>query len=429
MKDPAVVGIHGLGGTCNIYGPQIAALGGAHRFVTFDLNGHGMSPMVGPISIENWADDVVALMDDLELAEVALVSHSMGTLVAQQVHGHRRRAHPGHPLFLGPVRNLPDAARSAQADRAALVRAQGMAAVAGGISQGAVSAKTRAERPVVSAMIKELLQRQSAEGYAAACEALGGSSPPDASRRHVPGTDHHRHRGHGLPAGRAGACHRRRVRRRQRCDHRRHRPLDHAGGPRRGERPAGGLPDRRPDFRRRRAHRRSTGPTTYTTDIDKRQGRGSMGNTLFTNVNILDGNAEGPVAGEVSVSPTGGSAMSPPTARALAPRRPAGDRRQGHDAHVGPVRCPHPLHLEQRRQPRRPGGHARGGPHHRGRGVGPHPDRLRLHDVCRRRLRQGAHRHRCPRRHRRRHGPGAPLPGVRPGAGHARRGAGLRHHA
>ncbi len=177
---PAVVGIHGLGGTCNIYGPQIAALGGACRFVTFDLNGHGMSPMVGPISIENWADDVVALMDDLELAEVALVSHSMGTLVAQQVMaiaGERIRA----SALLGPVRNLPDAARGAQADRAALVRSQGMAAVAGGISQGAVSAKTRADRPVVSAMIKELLQRQSAEGYAAACEALGGSTPPDVS--------------------------------------------------------------------------------------------------------------------------------------------------------------------------------------------------------------------------------------------------------
>ena len=176
-----VVGIHGLGGTCNIYGPQIAALGGAHRFVTFDLNGHGMSPLVGPVSIEGWAEDVVALLDDLELADVALVSHSMGTLVAQQVlatAGERIRA----AAFLGPVRNLPDAARGAQADRAALVRAEGMAAVAGAISQGAVSALTRSDRPVVSAMIKELLQRQSAEGYASACEALGGSSPPDISQ-------------------------------------------------------------------------------------------------------------------------------------------------------------------------------------------------------------------------------------------------------
>lgn len=177
---PPVVGIHGLGGTCNIYGPQVASLAGAHRWVTFDLDGHGMSPLVGPISIENWAADAVALMDELELAEVAVVSHSMGTLVAQQllaVAGDRIRA----CALLGPVRNLPDAARSAQADRAELVRAQGMTAVAGAISQGAVSAKTRAERPVVSAMIKELLQRQSAEGYAQACEALGASSPPDVS--------------------------------------------------------------------------------------------------------------------------------------------------------------------------------------------------------------------------------------------------------
>ena len=180
-EGPAIVGIHGLGGTCNIYGPQIAALASAHRFVTFDLNGHGMSPMVGPISIEGWADDTVALMDDLELSDAVLVAHSMGTLVAQQVMaiaGDRVRA----AALLGPVRNLPDAARGAQADRAALVRAQGMAAVAGAISQGAVSALTRSERPVVTSMIKELLQRQPAEGYAAACEALGGSRPPDISR-------------------------------------------------------------------------------------------------------------------------------------------------------------------------------------------------------------------------------------------------------
>ena len=180
-EGPAIVGIHGLGGTCNIYGPQIAALAGAHRFVTFDLNGHGMSPMVGPISIEGWADDTVALMDDLELSDAVLVAHSMGTLVAQQVMaiaGDRVRA----AALLGPVRNLPDAARGAQADRAALVRAQGMAAVAGAISQGAVSALTRSERPVVTSMIRELLQRQPAEGYAAACEALGGSRPPDISR-------------------------------------------------------------------------------------------------------------------------------------------------------------------------------------------------------------------------------------------------------
>ena len=176
-----VVGIHGLGGTCNIYGPQIAALAEAHRWVTFDLAGHGMSPMVGPVSIEGWAQDTVALMDHLGLNTVALVSHSMGTLVAQQVMataGDRVRA----SAFLGPVRNLPDAARSAQADRAALVRAEGMAAVAGAISQGAVSARTRSDRPVTSAMIKELLQRQTAEGYAAACGALGGSSPPDISQ-------------------------------------------------------------------------------------------------------------------------------------------------------------------------------------------------------------------------------------------------------
>jgi pimeloyl-ACP methyl ester carboxylesterase len=56
-----------------------------------------------------------------------------------------------------------------------------MAAVAHTISRAATSASVQAEQPAVVAFVKELLQRQSPEGYAAACEALAESSPPDVS--------------------------------------------------------------------------------------------------------------------------------------------------------------------------------------------------------------------------------------------------------
>jgi len=175
---PVVVCIHGLGGTGNVYGPQIPRLAEGHTVVTFDLTGHGMSPLTDETSIGNWAEDTLALLDDLGADSAALVSHSMGTLVAQQTIA-MAPERICCSVFLGPVRNLPDAARGAQSDRAKLVRAEGMAAVATGISQNAVSAATRAVRPDACAFIKELLQRQSPEGYAAACEALGASAPPE----------------------------------------------------------------------------------------------------------------------------------------------------------------------------------------------------------------------------------------------------------
>lgn len=176
----AIVFIHGLGGTSNFYDPAANALGGAHRVICFDLTGHGMSPQAKETSIGGWADDVVAILDDCGVERASLVAHSMGTLVAQQVlasHPHR----VDQVVLLGPIRDIAPAGRQAQRDRAALVRNDGMAAVSHTISRAATSATVQAEQPAVVAFVKELLQRQPPEGYAAACEALAESRPPDVS--------------------------------------------------------------------------------------------------------------------------------------------------------------------------------------------------------------------------------------------------------
>lgn len=177
---PLIICIHGLGGTTNVFDAQAEALSTTHRVVAFDLSGHGMSPLGNRTSIDGWAADVLALLDQLGESSSHLVAHSLGSLVAQRVIELSSDA-VASVSFLGPVRDLPDAARAAQADRAALVRNEGMANVAHAISRGAVSKRVLAERPEIAAFVRELLQRQPAEGYAAACEALGGSTPPDVS--------------------------------------------------------------------------------------------------------------------------------------------------------------------------------------------------------------------------------------------------------
>ncbi|MGB7338975.1 MAG: alpha/beta hydrolase [Phototrophicaceae bacterium] len=53
--------------------------------ISLDLPGHGKSPKLDPISIENYAKDVVAFITALNLEKVILVGHSMGGAIAQQV--------------------------------------------------------------------------------------------------------------------------------------------------------------------------------------------------------------------------------------------------------------------------------------------------------------------------------------------------------
>lgn len=53
--------------------------------IALDLPAHGRSPQHGAISIENYAQDVIAFLDAMNLEKVILVGHSMGGAIAQQI--------------------------------------------------------------------------------------------------------------------------------------------------------------------------------------------------------------------------------------------------------------------------------------------------------------------------------------------------------
>ena len=82
-EGPAVVFVHGLGGTTNFYEPQASALAARHRVVRFDLPGAGRSPFAGECSIESFADDIEAVMDAAGIDHASIVGHSMGTIAVQ----------------------------------------------------------------------------------------------------------------------------------------------------------------------------------------------------------------------------------------------------------------------------------------------------------------------------------------------------------
>ena len=177
-EGPAVLLVHGLGGTSNFYQPQVAALAERFQVIRPDLEGSGRSPVTGTLSIEGYAADLAALIDALGLGSVRLVGHSMGTVVVRAL----AAKHPDkvtHLALLGAVpAPLPEAGQQGQHDRAAKARAEGMTGIADAVMTNATAEATRRDHPATAALVRELVLRQDPEAYARSCEALAGATDP-----------------------------------------------------------------------------------------------------------------------------------------------------------------------------------------------------------------------------------------------------------
>jgi pimeloyl-ACP methyl ester carboxylesterase len=85
-EGPAVLFVHGLGGSWRNWLENIPAFAKNHRVVALDLPGFGGSPMPPlPLSIKAYGDLIVKFSDQLGLdQETALVGHSMGGFIATE---------------------------------------------------------------------------------------------------------------------------------------------------------------------------------------------------------------------------------------------------------------------------------------------------------------------------------------------------------
>lgn len=180
-EGPALVMVHGLGGSSNTFYPQTGLLARWFKVIRPDLEGSGRSALNGTLSIPGFAADIVALMDQLGVTDAHLVGHSMGTIVCQ----HIAAAHPTRVkslALLGPIAEPPEPARTAIRARGEAVRKDGMTAVADTLVNVGTSAETKAHRPGAAAFVREVLMRQTAAGYAATCDALAAAKAAELSK-------------------------------------------------------------------------------------------------------------------------------------------------------------------------------------------------------------------------------------------------------
>ena len=176
-EGPAVVCVHGLGGSSNTFTPLMPAMA-RHRVIRIDLPGSARSAAAeGDVSIARFVDSLLGICNRLNITQAAWVGHSLGTIVCQHITVQQPQLVNGLALF-GPLAAPPDAARAGLLARAAKARiegAQGMQEIAQALVNAAVSSDTRARAPVAVAFVRESLMRQDAIGYARTCEALAAA--------------------------------------------------------------------------------------------------------------------------------------------------------------------------------------------------------------------------------------------------------------
>lgn len=178
---PAVVMVHGLGGTSNSFQTLMPALG-EFRVLRPDLPGAGRSGYrPGAPGIAGLATSVKNLLQAAQVERAHFVGHSMGTLVCQHLAVESPRLVASLTLF-GAIIELSPAAKQGFKDRAASAREHGMAGIAETISTGSIDEASRLRNPVTQAFVRESLIGQNPTGYASHCDALSDMRAVDHSR-------------------------------------------------------------------------------------------------------------------------------------------------------------------------------------------------------------------------------------------------------
>lgn len=160
--------VHGFPLDGTLWQPQVDALSDEYRVIVPDLRGFGGSTVSLAMTMEQYADDLRAFLDELRIDEVVLVGLSMGGYVALAF----CRLAPNRLRGLVLVDTRPQAdSDEARANRTATARQvmeDGAAALADSMLDRLVSPATLKNQPDLVSSIRDMMARQSVFGIVAA---------------------------------------------------------------------------------------------------------------------------------------------------------------------------------------------------------------------------------------------------------------------
>jgi 3-oxoadipate enol-lactonase len=168
---PVLVLASSLGTTHAMWDANVDALTRRYRLLRYDHRGHGQSEVPsGPYRIEEMADDVVDLLDELHLRRVSFCGLSLGGAVGMALAA-REPARLERLVLCCTSVKFGDP--QMWAERAATVRANGTEAIADATMERWFSTGFREREPDVVAGFRAMLAASPDDGYAACCEAIG----------------------------------------------------------------------------------------------------------------------------------------------------------------------------------------------------------------------------------------------------------------
>ena len=155
-----VLFINSIGSTRDLWGPQVSAVTKAHRAITYDARGHGLSSAPpGDYSIARLAGDALAILDAENLERAHVCGISLGGLTGMWLGINAPRR----------VRSLTLANTAARMD---LVRERGMTGVADLAIPLWFTERFRAEAPHTVTVFRHMIESCSPTGYLGCCAAL-----------------------------------------------------------------------------------------------------------------------------------------------------------------------------------------------------------------------------------------------------------------
>lgn len=186
-EGPWVILAHALGANLSLWDDTARHLASRYRVLRFDLRGHGGSDApVGAYTMARLADDVVALMDALDIAQAHFCGVSVGGMVAQTL-GVR---HAGRLLSLtlvDTIHHTPVEAHPMWANRIGQVEAHGMAGVVAATMERWLTQPFRERHPEVVDRIGQMLRATPVHGFVGVAQAIIAFDLADAIERiHCP---------------------------------------------------------------------------------------------------------------------------------------------------------------------------------------------------------------------------------------------------
>ena len=164
-----VVLLHGYPFNRSLWNEQVAALSNRYRVITPDLRGMGDSGAVkGAATMNRMAQDVAALLDQLEISRAVIGGLSMGgyvTLAFYKQFPSRVRA-----LVLADTRAQADTeeAKQTRFQQAEKAVAEGMAGIADAMLPKLLTPDTVSKRPEVVKRVRDMMLKTKPEGAAGA---------------------------------------------------------------------------------------------------------------------------------------------------------------------------------------------------------------------------------------------------------------------